>query len=70
MEHDMPEGILCNRKPIETEEELKRLLADKGGKQYYEEMKRLPVDIRALQRTLKETCKSRTRIRRRNIYLY
>ncbi|MBQ4616114.1 MAG: 4Fe-4S dicluster domain-containing protein, partial [Mailhella sp.] len=57
----MPEGILCNRKPINTEEDLKRLLADKGGKQYYEEMKNMEVDVRALQNTLEKTCKSRTR---------
>ncbi|WP_446424127.1 sulfate respiration complex iron-sulfur protein HmcF [Mailhella sp.] len=57
----MPEGILCNRKPINTEEDLKRILADKGGKQYYEEMKNLEVDVPALQRTLEKTCKSRTR---------
>ena len=29
----MPEGIYCKRKPIETVEELKNLLSDKGGKQ-------------------------------------
>ena len=56
----MPEGTLCNRKPINTEEELKTLLADKGGKQYYEEMKSLDVDTVALWETLQKTCKSRT----------
>ena len=56
----MPEGTLCNRKPINTEEELKALLADKGGKQYYEEMKSLDVDTVALWETLQKTCKSRT----------
>lgn len=57
----MPEGLLCNRKPINTKEELKTLLADKGGKQYYEEMRQLPVDTRALWNTLETTCRSRTR---------
>ena len=56
----MPEGTLCNRKPIKTEEELKALLADKGGKKYYEEMKSLDVDTVALWDTLQKTCKSRT----------
>ena len=31
----MPEGIYCNRRPITTEEDLKALLADKGGQKYY-----------------------------------
>ena len=35
----MPEGTLCNKTPVDTEEELQALLADKSGKQYYEEMK-------------------------------
>ena len=34
----MPEGKFCNRRPIKTEEELKALLGDKGGQQYYKEM--------------------------------
>ena len=29
----MPEGQLCNRRPVNTEEDLKTLLGDKGGKQ-------------------------------------
>ena len=57
----MPEGILCNRKTINTEPELKALLADKGGKQYYEEMKSLDVDVPALRKSLENTCKTRTR---------
>ena len=36
----MPEGIYCNRRPITTEEDLKALLADKGGQKYYQEMER------------------------------
>lgn len=55
----MPEGTLCNKAPIETEEQLKALLADKGGKTYYEEMKRLDVDPQRLRETLGKTMKSR-----------
>ena len=29
----MPEGRYCNKKPIDTEESLKALLADTGGRQ-------------------------------------
>ena len=29
----MPEGKFCNRRPINTEEDLKALLGDKGGQQ-------------------------------------
>jgi Fe-S oxidoreductase len=57
----MPEGKLCNKKPIETEEELQALLADTRGQQYYEEMKELEVDKAALWKTLQNTCKSRTK---------
>ena len=57
----MPEGTLCNRKTIDTEEDLKTLLADKGGKQYYEEMRHLEVDVPKLKKSLETTCKSRTR---------
>ncbi len=57
----MPEGALCNRRPIQTDEELKILLADKSGKAYYEEMQRLDVDSRLLWDTILKTCKSRIR---------
>jgi len=57
----MPEGQFCNKKPIETEEELKALLADKGGKQYYDEMTRLDVDVEKFWDTIQKTCKTRTR---------
>ena len=57
----MPEGRFCNRKPIDTEEALKALLADTGGRQYYEEMQSLDVDQKALWQTIKNTCKSRLR---------
>jgi hypothetical protein len=48
----MPEGILCNKKTVDTEEQLHALLADKSGKQYYEEMKALDVDSDALWATM------------------
>ena len=57
----MPEGTLCNKKPIQTKEQLDALLADKGGKVYYEEMNHLDVDQDKLWTTLQNTCKSRLR---------
>ncbi|MDL2306707.1 (Fe-S)-binding protein [Desulfovibrio sp. OttesenSCG-928-C06] len=57
----MPEGTLCNRRPITTEEELKALLADKGGATYYKEMEELDVDTEKLWSTLQNSCKTRTR---------
>jgi ferredoxin len=46
---------------VDTKEKLNALLADKSGKQYYEEMKALDVDTKALWATLQKTCKSRLR---------
>jgi Fe-S oxidoreductase len=57
----MPEGKFCNKKPVETEEELKALLSDTGGKKYYEEMKSLDVDSALLWKTIGNTLKSRTK---------
>ncbi|MBF0101547.1 MAG: (Fe-S)-binding protein [Desulfobacterales bacterium] len=57
----MPEGTLCNRKPIQTEADLKRLLSDTGGKEYYRQMKELDIDSDALWNTIQKTCKSRIR---------
>ena len=57
----MYQGTLCNRTPINTEQALKALLADKGGAVYYKEMQELSVDTEALWATLQKTCKSRTR---------
>ena len=57
----MPEGKLCNKQPINTEEHLKALLADKGGEIYYQEMNQLEVDTDGLWETVKKTMKSRTR---------
>ena len=57
----MPEGILCNKIPVTTKEQLDAVLADKGGKKYYEEMKHLDIDVEKLQTTLQATCKSRMR---------
>ncbi len=56
----MPEGILCNRNPVNTEEALKTLLADKGGIRYYKELEELDVDSAALWNTIQKTCRSRT----------
>ncbi|WP_207261569.1 sulfate respiration complex iron-sulfur protein HmcF [Desulfovibrio sp. Huiquan2017] len=57
----MPEGIFCNKTPINTEEQLKATLGDKGGKQYYEEMNHLDVDTDKLWSTIQKTMKSRTK---------
>ena len=56
----MPEGQFCNKTPITTDEALKALLGDKGGKQYYAEMARLDVDTEKLWATVQKTCQSRT----------
>ena len=55
----MPEGTLCNKQPIDTEEALKTLLGDTGGKTYYEEMKSLDVNTDLLWTTIQNTLKSR-----------
>ena len=55
----MAEGKLCNKKTVDTIEQLNELLADKSGKQYYEEMNQLEVDDKALWATLQKTFKSR-----------
>ena len=55
----MPEGKFCYKKPIETEEELRALLNDTGGRTYYEEMKELDVDTGLLGNTIKKIIKSR-----------
>jgi Fe-S oxidoreductase len=57
----MPEGRFCNKQPVDTEESLKALLADTGGRQYYEEMKTLDIDQKALWETIQKTFKSRLR---------
>lgn len=57
----MPEGQLCNRRPITTQDELMALLSDKGGAKYYEEMKSLEVDTEKLWQDIQNTCKSRNR---------
>jgi Fe-S oxidoreductase len=57
----MPEGVLCNKKPVETPEQLQALLADTQGKKYYEELNELEVDKTALWKTIQNTCKSRLR---------
>ncbi len=55
----MPEGTLCNKKPINTEEDLHTLLADKSGKLYYQEMTEMDVDREKLWATIQKTFKSR-----------
>ena len=55
----MPQGELCNNRPVATEEQIRALLADKSGKQYYEEMAMLDVDTGAIRATLKKSLKSR-----------
>jgi Fe-S oxidoreductase len=57
----MSEGILCNKLPINSKEQLDALLADTRGRQYYEEMQHLEVDVEKLQNSLKNTLKSRLR---------
>ena len=57
----MPEGDLCNKKPVETPEQLQALLADTQGKKYYKELNELEVDKAALWKTIQNTCKSRLR---------
>ncbi|MHC1711751.1 MAG: sulfate respiration complex iron-sulfur protein HmcF [Solidesulfovibrio sp.] len=56
----MPEGIYCNKRPINTEEDLKALLSDTRGTKYYEEMLSLEVDREKLWATIQKSCKSRT----------
>ncbi|MCP4749038.1 MAG: (Fe-S)-binding protein [Desulfobacteraceae bacterium] len=57
----MPEGTLCNKKTIDTQEALHALLADKSGKKYYEEMKQLDVNATVLWGVIRKTLKSRLR---------
>lgn len=56
----MPEGKFCNKRTINTDEELKHLLSDKGGAQYYKEMEELDVDSEKLWAAVQKTCQSRT----------
>ncbi len=55
----MTEGIFCNRKTINKEEELHSLLGDTRGTQYYKEMKELHVDTTKFKNTLKASLNSR-----------
>jgi Fe-S oxidoreductase len=57
----MPEGTLCNKIPVSTEEALKTLLSDTRGRKYYAEMEELEVDRAALWATIQKTLKSRMR---------
>lgn len=55
----MAQGTLCNNKPVTTKEQLDALLADRGGKIYYEEMMQLDVNDKALWENIQKTFKSR-----------
>ena len=55
----MTEGLLCNKKTIDTKEQLDALLADASGTQYYAEMDRLDVDSDALWGIIQKSLKSR-----------
>ncbi len=57
----MPEGILCNKTPIKTDEQLKLVLSDSRGTKYYAEMLELEVDSDALWALIQKTMKSRTK---------
>ena len=57
----MPEGSLCNKQPVNTKEQLDALLGDDRGRQYYEEMEHIDVDVEKLQNSLQATLKSRLR---------
>jgi Fe-S oxidoreductase len=57
----MPEGTLCNKQTVDTLEQLQALLNDRRGERYYEEMKSLEVEKKALWATIQKTCKSRIR---------
>ncbi len=57
----MPEGSLCNKKPVNTKEELQALLSDTSGEKYYKEMEALDVDQDALWASIQKTLKSRMR---------
>lgn len=55
----MPEGQYCNKKPVETPEEVNFLLSDTRGENYYKEMKSLDIDSGLLWKTIQNTFKSR-----------
>lgn len=55
----MLEEPYCSRRPITTESEIKRLLADTGGQRYYQEMESLGIDRDILLISLRTTLSSR-----------
>lgn len=55
----MPEGLICNKQPVNTKEQLMLTLGDKGGKQYYAEMEQLDVDSGKLWTAIQNTMKAR-----------
>ncbi|MCK5543928.1 MAG: (Fe-S)-binding protein [Desulfobulbaceae bacterium] len=57
----MPQGILCNNRPVNSKERIMELMGDTGGKKYYKEMETLDVSHDDLGALIKKTCKSRIR---------
>ncbi len=57
----MPEGLFCNKTPVDTAEGITALLSDTSGNKYYKEMQSLDVDTDLLWSTIQKTCKSRIR---------
>ena len=55
------EMLLCSTEPLKTKEEISKLLSDKGGVKYYEQMSNLKVDTDALANDLKNTLTSKTK---------
>ncbi len=50
---------LCGREPVNSLEQLRLLLADRGGQHYYRDLRHLEVDEVLLARSLKERCGTR-----------
>ena len=48
--------LLCTPTPVTTKEGILDLLKDKGGAQYYAQMKEMKVDQDALARDLEQAC--------------
>ncbi len=55
----MAQGRYCNRKPVQTPEEVNFLLSDTSGNTYYKEMESLDIDSDLLSKTISNTMKSR-----------
>ena len=57
----MPEGKLCNKTPVTTQEGIIELLGDSRGTRYYQEMKELEIDREKMRTMLKGGAKARFR---------